>query len=131
MVWSFLSGGYVDVLSLKDAMQVNMLLQFFPRFFRVFPLISELKKIAGVFAESTLAGAAYYLFWYMFCSHVSVYSRTEKYYLVPFKYFQQTCTSIRVYFFKIEAYIVGGHLKKRKAYRKILLPKIKCQLIVF
>ncbi|KAH9715843.1 putative cyclic nucleotide-gated ion channel 8 [Citrus sinensis] len=70
MVWSFLSGGYVDVLSLKDAMQVNMLLQFFPRFFRVFPLISELKKIAGVFAESTLAGAAYYLFWYMFCSHI-------------------------------------------------------------
>lgn len=36
------------------------------------PLTSELKRTAGVFAETAWAGAAYYLLLYMLASHVSV-----------------------------------------------------------
>jgi hypothetical protein len=35
------------------------------------PLTSELKRTAGVFAETAWAGAAYYLMLYMLASHVS------------------------------------------------------------
>lgn len=72
VVWNFLykSQG-AEVLSTKEALQNIVFLQYIPRFVRFLPLISELKKTAGVFAESALAGAAYYLLWYMLASHVS------------------------------------------------------------
>jgi len=38
------------------------------------PLTSELKRTAGVFAETAWAGAVYYLLLYMLASHVSVFS---------------------------------------------------------
>jgi len=37
------------------------------------PLTSELKRTAGVFAETAWAGAVYYLLLYMLASHVSVF----------------------------------------------------------
>lgn len=72
VIWRFLhrlKGS--DVLATKNALLFVVLLQYIPRFFRIYPLTSELKKTAGVFAETAWAGAAYYLLWYMLASHVS------------------------------------------------------------
>lgn len=72
VIWRFLhrlKGS--DVLATKNALLFVVLLQYIPRFFRFIPLTSELKKTAGVFAETAWAGAAYYLLWYMLASHVS------------------------------------------------------------
>ena len=55
----------------KNALLAIVVLQLVPRFFRIIPLTSELKRTAGVFAETAWAGAAYYLLWYMLASHVS------------------------------------------------------------
>lgn len=73
VIWRFLhrSNGS-DVLSTKDALLFIVLLQYIPRFLRIIPLNSELKRTAGAFAESAWAGAAYYLLWYILASHVSV-----------------------------------------------------------
>ncbi|KAG6480233.1 hypothetical protein ZIOFF_063713 [Zingiber officinale] len=43
---------------------------YIPRLFRIIPLTSELKRTAGVFAETAWAGAAYYLLWFMLACHV-------------------------------------------------------------
>ncbi|KAH9654390.1 putative cyclic nucleotide-gated ion channel 5 [Citrus sinensis] len=71
VVWRFLlrSNGS-DVLATKQALFFIVLFQYFPRFFRILPLTSELKRTAGVFAETAWAGAAYYLLLYMLASHV-------------------------------------------------------------
>uniref|UniRef100_A0A6N2M2H0 Cyclic nucleotide-binding domain-containing protein n=2 Tax=Salix TaxID=40685 RepID=A0A6N2M2H0_SALVM len=71
VVWRFLlrSKGS-DVLATKQALLYIILLQYIPRFFRVLPLTSELKRTAGVFAETAWAGAAYYLLLYMLASHI-------------------------------------------------------------
>ncbi|KAL5759084.1 hypothetical protein ACOSP7_021695 [Xanthoceras sorbifolium] len=71
VVWIFLQREGAEVLSTKEALQNIVFLQYIPRFIRFLPLISELKKSAGVFAESALAGAAYYLLWYMLNSHIA------------------------------------------------------------
>lgn len=73
VVWRFLrrSNGS-DVLATKQALLFIVLVQYIPRFLRVSPLTSELKRTAGVFAETAWAGAAYYLLLYMLASHVSV-----------------------------------------------------------
>ncbi|RWR87882.1 putative cyclic nucleotide-gated ion channel 5 isoform X1 [Cinnamomum micranthum f. kanehirae] len=71
VIWRFLhrlKGS--DVLATKNALLFVVLLQYIPRFFRFIPLTSELKKTAGVFAETAWAGAAYYLLWYMLASHI-------------------------------------------------------------
>ncbi|KAL9677639.1 hypothetical protein QQ045_005872 [Rhodiola kirilowii] len=71
VVWRFLSrSGGTDVLATKQALLFIVLLQYIPRFFRIIPLTSELKRTAGVFAETAWAGAAYYLLWYMLASHI-------------------------------------------------------------
>uniref|UniRef100_A0A7N0TGB2 Cyclic nucleotide-binding domain-containing protein n=2 Tax=Kalanchoe fedtschenkoi TaxID=63787 RepID=A0A7N0TGB2_KALFE len=71
VVWRFLSrSGGSDVLATKQALLIIVLLQYIPRFFRIIPLTSELKRTAGVFAETAWAGAAYYLLWYMLASHI-------------------------------------------------------------
>jgi cyclic nucleotide gated channel len=75
VVWRFLqSSNGSDVLATKQALLFIVLVQYIPRFLRVLPLTSELKRTAGVFAETAWAGAAYYLLLYMLASHVSLYT---------------------------------------------------------
>ncbi|KAI9192309.1 hypothetical protein LWI28_020999 [Acer negundo] len=71
VVWRFLqrSNGS-DVLATKQALFYIVLFQYAPRFLRIFPLTSELKRTAGVFAETAWAGAASYLLLYMLASHI-------------------------------------------------------------
>lgn len=59
------------MLATKQALLFIVLLQYIPRLVRVLPLTSELKRTAGVFAETAWAGAACYLLLYMLASHVS------------------------------------------------------------
>ncbi|KAG5537403.1 hypothetical protein RHGRI_024739 [Rhododendron griersonianum] len=71
VVWKFMQQQKgSDVLGTKHALLVIIFLQYIPRFFRLVPLTSELKKSAGVFAETAWAGAAYYLLWFMLASHI-------------------------------------------------------------
>ncbi|XP_008787797.1 probable cyclic nucleotide-gated ion channel 6 [Phoenix dactylifera] len=71
IVWKFLSTlKGPDVMTAKNALLTIVMLQLLPRFFRIVPLTSELKRTAGVFAETAWAGAAYYLLWYMLASHI-------------------------------------------------------------
>lgn len=72
VVWRFLNGAKgSDVLATKKALVIIVFLQYIPRFLRFLPLMSELKKTAGVFAETAWAGAVYYLLWFLLSSHVS------------------------------------------------------------
>ncbi|XP_057524916.1 probable cyclic nucleotide-gated ion channel 6 isoform X2 [Amaranthus tricolor] len=59
-----------DVYATKQALLFIILIQYVPRFLRIIPLFSELKRTSGVFAETAWAGAAYYLLLYMLCSHI-------------------------------------------------------------
>ncbi|XP_074566220.1 putative cyclic nucleotide-gated ion channel 6 [Curcuma longa] len=71
VVWRFLHRNKgSDVLATKNALFVIVLLQYIPRLSRIFLLTSELKRTAGVFAETAWAGAAYYLLWFMLACHV-------------------------------------------------------------
>ncbi|XP_057501239.1 probable cyclic nucleotide-gated ion channel 5 [Actinidia eriantha] len=71
VVWRFLqrSDGS-DVLGTKQALFFIVLLQYIPRFVRILPLTSELKRTAGVFAQTAWVGAVYYLLLYMLASHI-------------------------------------------------------------
>ncbi|KAJ8750851.1 hypothetical protein K2173_016032 [Erythroxylum novogranatense] len=71
VIWRFLvrSRGS-DVLNTKRALFFIVLLQYVPRFLRILPLTSELKRTSGVFAETAWAGAACYLLLYMLASHI-------------------------------------------------------------
>lgn len=71
VVWRFLhrlKGS--DVLATKQALFLIVLLQYIPRFIRILPLSSELKRTSGVFAETAWAGAVSYLLLYMLASHI-------------------------------------------------------------
>ncbi|KAI4325223.1 hypothetical protein MLD38_030640 [Melastoma candidum] len=71
VVWNFLQRSKgTEVLNTKHQLLNLVFLQYFPRALRFLPLTSEVKKTAGVFAESAWAGAAYYLLWYMLASHI-------------------------------------------------------------
>ncbi|XP_073067022.1 probable cyclic nucleotide-gated ion channel 5 isoform X2 [Primulina eburnea] len=71
IVWRFLQRSKgSDVLATKQALLFIILLQYIPRFLRIFPLTSELKRTSGVFAESAWAGAVSYLLLYMLASHI-------------------------------------------------------------
>ena len=79
VVWKFLQKQKgSDILATKQALLFIVFLQYIPRFFRFVPLTSELKKSAGVFAETAWAGAAYYLLWFMLASHVSIHTNVFK-----------------------------------------------------
>ncbi|XP_073004348.1 probable cyclic nucleotide-gated ion channel 6 [Typha latifolia] len=70
VIWKFLQSSEAsDVLATKNALLLIIILQYFPRFFRIFPLTSDLKRTAGVFVETAWAGAAYYLLWFMLAGH--------------------------------------------------------------
>ncbi|KAL8138667.1 hypothetical protein V2J09_004668 [Rumex salicifolius] len=72
VVWEFLARSEVhEVLATKRALRNVVFTQYLPRFLRFYPLTSDLKKTAGVFAESAWAGAAYYLLWYLLSSHIA------------------------------------------------------------
>ncbi|OWM69563.1 putative cyclic nucleotide-gated ion channel 8 [Punica granatum] len=71
VVWKFLKRSKgSEVLNTKQQLLNLVFAQYIPRFARFIPLTSEVKKTAGVFAESAWAGAAYYLLWYMLASHI-------------------------------------------------------------
>ncbi|KAL1221545.1 putative cyclic nucleotide-gated ion channel 6 [Cardamine amara subsp. amara] len=71
IVWRFLcTSRGANVLATKQALRYIVLVQYIPRFLRMYPLSSELKRTAGVFAETAWAGAAYYLLLYMLASHI-------------------------------------------------------------
>ncbi|XP_019182244.1 PREDICTED: probable cyclic nucleotide-gated ion channel 5 [Ipomoea nil] len=71
VVWRFLQRSKgSDVLATKQALLFIILFQYVPRCARVLPLTSELKRTAGVFAETAWAGAVSYLLLYMLASHV-------------------------------------------------------------
>ncbi|KAK4431869.1 putative cyclic nucleotide-gated ion channel 5 [Sesamum alatum] len=71
VVWRFLQRSKgSDVLGTKQALFFIILLQYIPRFARVLPLTSELKRTSGVFAETAWAGAVSYLLLYMLASHI-------------------------------------------------------------
>ncbi|KAL5574461.1 hypothetical protein UlMin_016160 [Ulmus minor] len=72
IVWKFLQRSKgSDVLATKQELLCIVCLQLIPRFVRMIPLTSELKKTAGAFAESAWAGAAYYLLWFMLSGQVT------------------------------------------------------------
>ena len=72
VIWRFLqSSNGSDVVATKEALLFIVLFQYIPRFARIVPLTSELKRTTGVFAETAWAGAAYYFLLYMLASHVS------------------------------------------------------------
>ncbi|KAL8161223.1 hypothetical protein V2J09_012712 [Rumex salicifolius] len=71
VVWRYLERSKgTDVLATKEALLFIVLLQYIPRFVRMIPLTSELKRTSGVFAETAWAGAVYYLLLYMLASHI-------------------------------------------------------------
>ncbi|KAI3771878.1 hypothetical protein L6452_03049 [Arctium lappa] len=71
VIWRFLqSSNGSDVVATKEALLFIVLFQYIPRFARIVPLTSELKRTAGVFMETAWAGAAYYLLLYMLASHI-------------------------------------------------------------
>lgn len=63
------------ILETKKWLQIIVFAQYIFRFGRFYPLTSDLKKTAGVFAESAWLGAAYYLLWYLLSSHVSAFEK--------------------------------------------------------
>ncbi|XP_059644260.1 putative cyclic nucleotide-gated ion channel 9 [Cornus florida] len=72
VVWRFLhQSSNSDVSTTKQQLLVIVFLQYIPRFLRFLPLSSELKKTAGVFAETAWAGAAYYLLLFVLASHIT------------------------------------------------------------
>lgn len=71
VIWRYLQRSKgSDVFATKQALLFIVLFQYAPRFLRILPLHSELKRTSGVFAETAWAGAAYYLLLYMLCSHI-------------------------------------------------------------
>lgn len=85
VVWRFLQRSRgSDVLTTKQALLFIILLQYFPRFIRILPLTSELKRTTGVFAETAWAGAVYYLLLYMLASHVRCYSVARPHLVIYF-----------------------------------------------
>ncbi|XP_031385892.1 probable cyclic nucleotide-gated ion channel 5 isoform X2 [Punica granatum] len=87
VVWRFLvrsNGSYV--LSTKQALLYIIIIQYIFRFLRMVPLTTELKRTAGVFAETAWAGAAYYLLLYMLASHIMLLERNYSPSLLQQKY---------------------------------------------
>ncbi|KAD4180061.1 hypothetical protein E3N88_28652 [Mikania micrantha] len=61
---------YLHWYFIIDFLAVVPLPQYVPRIARILPLTSELKRTAGVIAETAWTGAAYYLLLYMLASHI-------------------------------------------------------------
>ncbi|KAM7477141.1 hypothetical protein LguiB_024384 [Lonicera macranthoides] len=70
VLWRFLHRSKGSDVATKQALIFVIFVQYIPRFVRILPLTSELKRTAGVFAETAWAGAVYYLLLYMLASHI-------------------------------------------------------------
>ncbi|KAF7072718.1 hypothetical protein CFC21_077810 [Triticum aestivum] len=66
----FMKPKNADLLPIKTALFFNVLTQYLPRLLRFYPITAELRRTTGVFAETALSGAAFYLLLYMLCSHM-------------------------------------------------------------
>ncbi|CAH9144980.1 unnamed protein product [Cuscuta epithymum] len=102
VVWRFLQRSKgSDVLATKKALLFIILSQYVPRCVRVIPLTSELKRTAGVFAETAWAGAVSYLILYMLASHVVgalwYLLSVERYYTCWERACQGTCNTKFLY----------------------------------
>ncbi|XP_047337772.1 cyclic nucleotide-gated ion channel 1-like [Impatiens glandulifera] len=54
----------------KNTMRYVILVQYLPRFFRFYPLYSEVTRSSGLFTEKAWTGAAFNLLLYMLASHI-------------------------------------------------------------
>ncbi|KAG6477401.1 hypothetical protein ZIOFF_066656 [Zingiber officinale] len=68
--WSMLMEIFYGQKSIGQSLNQEFKHQQQMQLFRIIPLTSELKRTAGVFAETAWAGAAYYLLWFMLACHV-------------------------------------------------------------
>lgn len=59
-------------LNTKNLLKFIVFFQYVPRVFRIYPLYKEVTRSSGILTETAWAGAAFNLFVYMLCSHVSV-----------------------------------------------------------
>jgi cyclic nucleotide gated channel len=55
----------------KDLLKYIVIIQYVPRFLRIWPLFTEVTRTSGILTETAWAGAAFNLFLYMLASHVS------------------------------------------------------------
>lgn len=83
VLWRFLHRSKGSDVATKQALIFVIFVQYIPRFVRILPLTSELKRTAGVFAETAWAGAVYYLLLYMLASHVRKQLFEFHYYMIP------------------------------------------------
>lgn len=63
------------MLNTKNLLKFVVLIQYVPRFIRIYPLYKEVTRTSGILTETAWAGAAFNLFLYMLASHVSLISR--------------------------------------------------------
>ncbi|KAL5725664.1 hypothetical protein ACHQM5_008783 [Ranunculus cassubicifolius] len=59
-----------NVAETKVALLIIVLVQYIPRFLRIFPLASQLKRTVGVFVQSAFFGAISYLLLFILSSHI-------------------------------------------------------------
>ncbi|KAF5743465.1 Cyclic nucleotide gated channel 1 isoform 1 [Tripterygium wilfordii] len=57
-------------LNTKNLLKFIVIIQYIPRFFRIYPLYKEITRTSGILTETAWAGAAFNLFLYMLASHV-------------------------------------------------------------
>ncbi|KAG8381161.1 hypothetical protein BUALT_Bualt06G0093600 [Buddleja alternifolia] len=57
-------------LNTKNLLKFVVILQYIPRFLRMYPLYKEVTRTSGILTETAWAGAAFNLFLYMLASHV-------------------------------------------------------------
>ncbi|KAJ1690510.1 hypothetical protein LUZ63_014665 [Rhynchospora breviuscula] len=70
VIWRYLHQSMgADVSGTENAIIIIILTQYIPRFVRIFPLMTELKRSSGVVTESAYMTAVYYLVWYLIASH--------------------------------------------------------------
>lgn len=55
----------------NNALALIVLLQYIPRLYLIFPLMSQIIKATGLVTKTAWAGAVYNLLLYMLASHVS------------------------------------------------------------
>lgn len=54
----------------KDLLKFVIVIQYVPRFFRIYSIYGEVTRTSGLFTETAWAGAAFNLFLYMLASHI-------------------------------------------------------------
>ncbi|KAK9103862.1 hypothetical protein Sjap_021116 [Stephania japonica] len=57
-------------LNTKNLLRLIVILQYFPRIIRIYPLSKEVTRTSGIITETAWAGAAFNLFLFMLASHI-------------------------------------------------------------